>query len=110
MRCALSAWWPSLLLSASGTGRGSQLWVSGRGGSFSWGVEGAGGGQQHVMQMRRPGGHLSSPCVRGWYSWRGSSGPAPRAAPAPGPHPSLAFVLWCLFPAVRIMNLHELIM
>ena len=100
-----------LLPSASGTGQGlSALGV------WPWqlfspgGVEGAGGGQQHVMQMRWPGGHLSSPCVSGWYCRRGSSGPAPRAAPAPGPHPSLAFVLWSLFPAVRIMNLHELIM
>lgn len=43
-------------------------------------------------------------------SWRARCGGSPRCPRPPGSHPSPAFTPWSLFPAVRIMNLHELIM
>lgn len=38
------------------------------------------------------------------------SGRSSRKGACPSPHPSLASTLWSLFPAVRMMDLHELIM
>lgn len=38
------------------------------------------------------------------------SGRLSRKGARPSPHPSLASTLWSLFPAVRMMDLHELIM
>lgn len=85
MRCALSAWWPFLLLSASGTGRGSQLWVSGRGGSFSWG--GRGGGRWTAAcdaneAARRP---PELPVCQGLVQLERELWPCPQGRPSPRP-------------------------
>lgn len=88
------------------------------GGDSQRGQEALSRGQQPMMQMRVPGGcrtpayspaesNMSGALVQ---LQRGSQPCLPLPPPAPRPHPSLAFTRWSLFPAVRIMNLHELIM